>query len=125
MKKRYFYQKEKLAQRQFLVKKNRIRTIIKNHKSVYLIIISLFLNLIISFTELFLLIIKGDFESPKGIIKAFWWNIKVLDDTLKERKKVQLLYEVSEKYVLSQMRKIPFAIDIAIGIIKGKYSLPL
>lgn len=124
--KRLFYTKEKLAKRQFLVKKNRIRTLIKNHKNPLLILLALFVGILISFVELFYYILfKGDFESPKGILQGFWWNIKVLPDTLKKRKAVQKLYCVSEKEVLKHMKKTPFALNILIGVLNGKYSLPL
>lgn len=125
LKQRNFYKKEKLAQRQFLVKKNRIRTIIKNHKSLSLVILALFVNLFVSFGEIIYLVFKGDFESPKGIIKAFFWNLKMLPDTLAKRKEVQSLYRVPQSEVLNLMRKTPFALDIFVGIIKGKYTLPL
>lgn len=126
VKKRLFYTKEKLAKRQFLVKKNRIRTLIKNHKNPLLVLLSIFVGILVSFVELFYYIFfKGDLESPKGILQGFWWNIKVLPETLKKRKEVQKLYRVSESEVLKKMKKIPFALDIFIGVFTGKYSLPL
>lgn len=125
LQKRLFYSKEKLARRQFLVKKNRIRTLIKNHKNPLLVIIAIVVGFFVSLVELFYYIFKGDFESPKGILEGFWWNIKVLPDTLTKRKEVQKLYRVSEKEVLRHMKKTPFALDIFIGVLTGKYSLPL
>lgn len=125
LRQRNFYQKDKLAQRQFLVKKNRIRTIIKNHKSLYLVVLALFINVIVALGESVYLLSKGDFESPKGIIRAYLWNLRMLPDTLAKRKEVQSLYRVPQKKVLGQMRKRPFAFGIFVGIIKGKYTLPL
>lgn len=125
LKKRLFYSKEKLARRQFLVKKNRVRTIVKNHKNPFLILLSLFSNMVISLGEITYYLIKGDFESPKGILEGYWWNIKVLSDTLEERKRIQKFYRVSEEEVLNKINKVPFVFEILFGMLKGKYSLPL
>lgn len=122
---RNFYAKEKRAKRQFLVKKNRISTLIKNHKSVFLLLISLLANFVVSLGETVLYVLKGDFETPKGTFSAYWWNIKHLSKDLNKRKKIQRLYKAKEKDVLKQMQKVPFAFDILVGIFTGKYSLPL
>lgn len=123
--KRLFYTKEKLARRQFLVKKNRVRTLIKNHRNPLLVLLSITVCFLISLAELVYYLFKGDFESPKGILEGFWWNLKVLPDTLQKRAEVQRLYRVPEREVLRMLRKKPFAIDIFFGMISGKYSLPL
>lgn len=125
LQKRLFYSKEKLARRQFLVKKNRIRTLIKNHRNPFLILLSISVCLAISLAELVYYLFKRDFESPKGILEGFWWNLKVLPETLQRRREVQSLYRVPEGEVLKMMRKKPFAIDILFGMLSGKYSLPL
>lgn len=125
LQKRLFYTKEKLAKRQFLVKKNRIRTLIKNHKNPFLIIVAITISTLVSLVELIYYFIKRDFESPKGILQGFLWNIKVLPETLRKRKEIQKLYKVPESEVLKRMRKTPFALDIFVGIFRGKYTLPL
>lgn len=122
---RNFYAPEKRAKRQFLVKKNRISTLIKNHKSLSLLIISLFVNLIVSFGEIIVYGIQGDFETPKGTFKAYWWNVMNFKKDWKKRKKVQKLYKADEKYVLQRMKIYPVAFDIFWGLITKKYTLPL
>ncbi len=122
---RTFYAKGALARRQFLVKKNRIRTVIKNHKSITLMASSIVFNILVSFGELLFYLLQGDFESPKGNWQAFVWNIRELPETLRERLRVQSLYRVNESTVIKNMSKIPYALRILFGLINGKYKLPL
>lgn len=126
LQKRLFYSKGKLAQRHFLLKRNRILTIVKNHKSPLILFISLVVTSVVSLVELlYYLIFRGDTESPKGIIRGFLWNAQHLSEVVQKRREVQKLYRVEEGVVLAHMQKRPFAIDVLLGIISGKYSLPL
>jgi len=125
LKQRSFYASEKRAKRQFLVKKNRISTLIKNHKSLSLLIVSLIVNLIVSIGEILVYGFNKDFETPKGTFQAYIWNIKNFKKDWEKRKKVQKLYKADEKYILQRMKKFPVAIDIFKGLLSGKYSLPL
>ncbi len=122
---RNFYATEKRAKKQFLVKKNRISTLIKNHIGISVLLLSLSVNICISLGEIFYYSFKGDFETPKGTIQAYIWNIKNFRNDWKKRKKVQKLIKVKEGYILKRMKIYPVAFDILWGMIKGKYSLPL
>lgn len=125
LKQRNFYALEKRAKRQFLVKKNRISTLIKNHISMPVLVLSLLVNIFISIGEILYYSFKGDFETPKGTFQAYFWNIKNFGNDWKKRKKVQKLIKVKESYILKRMKIYPVAFDILWGMIKGKYSLPL
>lgn len=122
---RNFYAPEKRAKRQFLVKKNRISTLIKNHISIPVLLLSLSVNIFISIGEILYYSIKGDFETQKGTIQAYIWNIKNFKNDWEKRKKVQKLIKVKEGYILKRMKIYPVAFDILWGLIRGKYSLPL
>ncbi|RJR24503.1 glycosyltransferase family 2 protein [Candidatus Microgenomates bacterium] len=125
LKQRNFYAPEKRAQRQFLVKKNRISTLIKNHKSLSLLTASLLVNFIVSLGETVFYLSKGDLQTIKGTFMAYFWNVKHFRKDWKKRKRVQKLYMADEVYILKRMKRFPVAIDIFKGIISGKLSLPL
>jgi len=122
---RNFYAPEKRAKRQFLVKKNRISTLIKNHISIPVLLLSLSVNIFISMGEIFYYSFKGDFETPKGTIQAYFWNIKNFKNDWQKRKKIQKLVKVKESYILKRMKIYPVAFDILWGLLTKKYTLPL
>ncbi len=122
---RNFYTKDKRVKRQFLVKKNRISTLIKNHKTVSLIVVSILVNLVVSLGETFVYFLNKDFETPKGTLQAYWWNFMNFKKDWQKRKQVQKLYKANPDYVRARMKRFPVAWDIFVGILKGKYSLPL
>ena len=125
LKQRNFYAPEKRTQRQFLVKKNRISTLIKNHKSLSLLLVSILVNLAISLGETVIYLFRGDLQTIKGTFLAYEWNAKNFKGDWEKRKKVQKLYKADEDYILKRMKKFPVAIEIFKGIISGKFSLPL
>lgn len=47
--------------------------------------------------------LKGNLAPFEGFLKAQWWNIQVLPDTLKERKRIQSLRKLRDKEILSHI----------------------
>ena len=72
--------------------RNRIRSLIKNHEFATLII---YLPLYTSY--LLFSIIFGSYRLQK--IKAVWWNLTNIRETLKERNKIQALRKVKDKHL--------------------------
>lgn len=82
--------------------KNRIRTFIKNFETANLVRV-LFMHSLICTFLVFANILMGRISQALAIIRAYWWNITVLSDTLKERTRVQALRQVADKQLFGPL----------------------
>ncbi len=86
--------------------KNRIRTILKNADFVTLIyMFPIHVVLCLALSIYFL--ISGNTQAASAILKAIWWNIANLPETLVLRNKVQQARQVSDSTIFSQVMKNP------------------
>lgn len=88
--------------RRYQSERNNIRTILKNYQWRTLILI-LPVYLLINLAEILLFLASFKFGVPGLYLKAYWWNLLNLDDTLKERRKVQEVRQVSDKWLMKKM----------------------
>ncbi len=85
--------------------KNRIRTIIKNVAPITLLwMLPVHLFVCLGLVLYFLLI---EINGAKSILRAFWWNLINLPDTLRLRTQVQLLRKVSDAEIFNQVMRNP------------------
>lgn len=85
--------------------KNRIRTILKNAEVktlVWMLPIHLSLCFLLAIFFLF-----SERNGTKSIVKAFWWNIVKLNETLKLRSKIQSARKISDDQIFKSTFKNP------------------
>jgi len=81
----------------FHITKNTFRTLIKNYSFWYLVYYlpsAIFINFARALLVLFR---RNDYSSLIAFLSAFYWNIKVLSNSLYERKKIQASRKISDK----------------------------
>lgn len=85
--------------------RNLIRSLLKNYSAGRLITI-LPRYLAISLAEILMFILIGKFNVAfSAYLKAYWWNIVNLPETLKLRKKIQAERRVDDRVILKRMGK--------------------
>lgn len=89
-------------ERRFLNEKNVIRNILKNY-SFPLCFFILILLLILHLFEILILLIILKWPAIISYLKAYWWNIIHLKNTLRFRKKIQRLRFVSDLKLMKRM----------------------
>lgn len=90
------------AKRVFLRERNTIRTLIKNYNFSNLIkFVPFYVTLLFSETIFWLFVLKP--ETSKNIIKAIFWNLKILPDTFKQRTTVQNLRRIKDDELVAKM----------------------
>jgi GT2 family glycosyltransferase len=90
------------VKRIFLREKNTIRTLIKNYEPSSIIKVIPFYMALLLFESIFwLCLLKPNIT--KNILKAIWWNIKYLPDTIRQRVIVQSLRKISDKEIAAIM----------------------
>jgi GT2 family glycosyltransferase len=88
--------------RVYLREKNTLRTLIKNYDTANMIKYGFFYVGLLFFESFFwTLILKP--TTSKNILKAIFWNIKVLPDTLKQRSIVQRIRKIKDKEIAEKM----------------------
>jgi GT2 family glycosyltransferase len=92
------------AQKRFWSERNSLRTILKNYQIFTLILIlpQYFLLLFLE-AGFYILVMRPDLSG--AIVRAIFWNILNLADTLKERRKVKLFRVVNDAAILDKMCK--------------------
>lgn len=86
--------------------KNRIRTIIKNASLTTLLwMLPIHLTACVGLVIFFLL--SGQKNGSLSILKALMWNIRVLDKTIRLRKKIQIKRKVSDTEIFNIVMKNP------------------
>jgi GT2 family glycosyltransferase len=90
------------VKRIFLREKNTIRTLIKNYETSSIIKVIPFYMALLLFEAIFWsCLLKPNIT--KNLLKAIWWNIKYLPDTLQQRVLVQSLRKISDKEIAAIM----------------------
>jgi GT2 family glycosyltransferase len=96
--------------RRYLTEKNIIRNLLKNYEKKFLFIILPFL---FSFhiIEMFLFLFINPRVVSKVYLSAYWWNLKNIKDTLRERNRIQSSRKVSDIEIMRNMRFFYSKID--------------
>lgn len=90
------------TQRIFLREKNTLRTLIKNYSTLNMIkIVSFYVSLLLFESIFWICILKPD--ASTNILKAIFWNTKVLTDTLKQRAIVQSIRKINDREITTKM----------------------
>jgi GT2 family glycosyltransferase len=87
----------------FHLVKNSIRSMIKNYQLLSLLLYLPTCLLIVLLRAILVLIVRADSSSIRGTLKALWWNMNNLSDTLKERSIVALYRKRDDKYVFEKV----------------------
>ena len=86
--------------------KNKILSFLKNFElSTLIFFFPLFLGLCCLLCITWAL--TGNFACAGAVLKAFWWNIVNLPNTLKKRKSVQQMRKQSDKVIFAKTKKYP------------------
>lgn len=88
--------------RRYLNEKNIVRNILKNYSAIFCLLI-LPLICLIHFAEVILLVLMLHWKVASCYIKAYWWNLINLGNTLKYRKKIQRKRKVSDYKLMNKM----------------------
>src|SRR5258708_284544 len=94
--------RQNVSELNFHYYKNRIASLIKNLNNwnvLWMVPLHLFLSLGISL----IFFIRGSITNPLIILRAIWWNIAHLGDTLKKREVIQNKRVVSDKYIFDRV----------------------
>jgi len=92
------------ARKRFFGERNTFRMLLKNYSagSLFKVLPVYFL---IIFAESVFLFSRGQFKTPSVYLRAFWWNIQNLQDTLKERHIIQKKRKVPDCVIMKEMAK--------------------
>jgi GT2 family glycosyltransferase len=90
--------------RRYLSERNNIRTILKNYSLKTLLTI-LPRYMMINFGEISLFSVSLQFKVTLCYLKAYWWNIINLRDTLESRGQINQRRRVSDKEIMKKMYK--------------------
>ena len=90
------------VQRIFLREKNTLRTLIKNYGTFNMIKTVPFYVSLVLFESIFWVSVLKPITS-KNILKAIFWNIKVLPDTFKQRARVQSIRRIDDREITKKM----------------------
>jgi len=97
--------------RRYLGEKNQMRNILKNY-SLGVLVTLLPRYLALNFCEMFYFAVTGRLDVVwQAYIKAHIWNMRNLGDTLKERKKIQSLRNISDAALQKNMLKHSAKLD--------------
>jgi GT2 family glycosyltransferase len=97
--------------RRFLSVRNTLRMIIKN-AGIRLLIVMTGRFLVIKSLQIFYFIVKREHDMAMAILKALYWNLVNLRDTLIERRRVQKLRKTHDKYIHTKLT--PYSLEIQI-----------
>jgi GT2 family glycosyltransferase len=90
--------------KRYLSERNTLRMLIKNYSALSLLHI-LPVYCAILFSEVLFFILVKKYRLALSDMRAFYWNVKNLGDTLKERKRVQKARKIPDKEIFSHMIK--------------------
>lgn len=90
--------------RRFHAQKNNLRALLKNY-SVINLLWALPGSIALALGEGVLYLLKGNVQGLLAMLKAIGWNIVYIDDTLRERKKVQAMRTVSDGAIIATLEK--------------------
>ena len=86
--------------------KNRITSLIKNLDNLNFILV-VPLHIVLSLGISFIFLLRGGTKNSLLIVRAIWWNVIHLPETLHKRQEVQKLRKVSDEYIFKTVgRKV-------------------
>jgi hypothetical protein len=91
------------VKKRYFGERNTIRTLLKNYELKVLMII-LPIYILINLVEMFFFVIKSP-KILKSYLEAWIWDMKEINSTLEERKKIQKIRKVSDLEILRKMYK--------------------
>ncbi|MEK7154661.1 MAG: glycosyltransferase family 2 protein [Patescibacteria group bacterium] len=86
--------------------KNRIRTIIKN-TGPYTLLWMLPIHITTCLGLVVFFLFSDQYNGSLSILRAIWWNIRMANETWKQRKKVQSERKISDNEIFNQVMKNP------------------
>jgi GT2 family glycosyltransferase len=90
------------VQRIFLREKNTLRTLIKNYDTFNMIkTVPFYVSLVLFESIFWISVLKPN--TSRNILKAIFWNIKVLPDTFKQRARVQSIRQINDDEITKKM----------------------
>lgn len=92
------------ARKRYFGERNTFRMLLKNYSMASLLKI-LPLYFLIIFAESVFFILRRQFKIPLVYLRAFWWNVQNLQDTLRERRKIQRKRKVPDRVIMREMAK--------------------
>lgn len=92
------------SRKRYFGERNTFRMLLKNYSagSLFKVLPVYFL---IIFAESVFFILMGQFKAPLIYLRAFWWNMQNLQDTLRERRKIQEKRKVPDSIIMKEMAK--------------------
>jgi GT2 family glycosyltransferase len=90
----------------YFQERSRLRVFLKNYSTLNVLKRLIFVVMSISIKGIYLTLLKKDFRYFSAAIRAFFWNIRKIPDTLRTRKLVQSMRKVSDKEIEKHM--IPY-----------------
>ena len=108
--------------KRFVSEKNTLRMLLKNYGYLALLFIlpGYFLLLL---GEIFFFFLIGKPILSKSGIRAFWWNVKHLSQTLRKRKEIQARRILADRKVIKYMRKKSHKFEIFLDFLVNRSSL--
>jgi GT2 family glycosyltransferase len=88
--------------RRYLSERNNIRTLLKNYSTRFLVLFLPF-YVMINAAEMFLFLIIGQAKVCACYLRAYLWNIRNIEDTLNERRRIQEQRKVSDASIIRKM----------------------
>lgn len=106
----------------FLSERNALRTLIKNYSLINLFsVIPRYLFL--EFGEISFYLVTRRFDLAGSVIKAIFWNVINLKDSLIERGKVQSSRKIDDNLILSKLSPKSYKISLMSSALKSGYLL--
>lgn len=103
----------------FISERNILRMILKNYSKLSLIKI-LPRYFLLELGEFFYYLLTLRVNMSLAILKAFWWNLINLKDTLKQRKNIQTKRRVKDDKILKMLSKQSYKFFILLNTLKKK-----
>lgn len=92
------------ADKRYLSEKNIFRTLVKNYDNLTLLkILPRYFFLLT--LEIGFYLVKGRFDLAQGIVKAFFWNLANLSDTLRKHREIQRTRVINDREIVKGMNR--------------------
>ncbi len=90
--------------RRYLSERNNIRTILKNY-SLKTLATVLPRYILINLCEIFLFLVTLQFKAVLCYLKAYYWNMTNLRDTIERRREIRQIRQISDRELVKRMHK--------------------
>lgn len=108
--------KNKRSRNRFLSERNSLRMLLKNYSASSLVKI-LPRYVLLEGGEFGFYLLRMKFDLAWAIVRAFWWNLLNLPDTLKERSKIQRTRKVSDDEILERLSPKSYKLQILSSVL--------